>query len=75
MPVAITCEPSTLAGSSACYCSNERQQLGEIVYLLQQIAGNTMTPTQLAQASACYCSDRTTQYANITFLLCQIVNT
>lgn len=72
MPVAINCDPAALAKAAACYCSTEQQQLADIVYLLKQIAGNTMTPAQLAQASACFCSDKKTQYANITYLLCQI---
>lgn len=48
--------PKGLAAASACYvCQPENVQRSEIIYLLQQLAGNTMTPSQLAKASSCFC--------------------
>ena len=71
---AINCDPAALEKTSACYCFNEPQTRAVLVYLLAQIAGNTMTPAELAKASSCYCFDQKTGDAVLTYLLCQIAN-
>ena len=71
----IACDPNSLAKASACFCSSPKVQMAEIVFLLQQIAGNTMTPAQLAKASACYVgTPQNVQWSEITYLLCANVN-
>jgi hypothetical protein len=69
----INCDPSTIANASACFCGPSDSQRAQMIYLLAQIAGNTMTPTQLAAASVCYnCVPQDLQMAEITMLLCSI---
>jgi hypothetical protein len=48
----MTCTPSAVAYAAACYCGPEDSQRAQIIYLLQLLAGNTMTPAQLAAAAA-----------------------
>jgi hypothetical protein len=71
----INCDPSTIAKASACFCGSEDSQRAQMIYLLAQIAGNTMTPNQLAAASVCYaCIPNDLWQAEVTYLLCSIAS-
>jgi hypothetical protein len=71
----INCDPSTIAKLSACFCGPEDSQRAQMIYLLAQIAGNTMTPNQLAAAAACYnCIPQDLWQAEVTYLLCSIAS-
>lgn len=74
--MAVSCVPADLAAASKCFCFNDKNvEMGVVIYLLAQIAGNTMTPAQLADVSKCFCfPDTRTQSAVELYLLCQIVN-
>ena len=69
MPIDTT--PRGIAAASACFvCQPEDTQRAEMIYLLAQLAGNTMTPAQLAAASKCYCySDRRVAESVMVYLL------
>jgi len=70
----ISCDPSSLAAESACYCFDEQTQRAIKIYLLEQVAQTGLTPNQLAANAKCYCMDEATQAAVTTYLLCQLVN-
>ena len=71
----ISCDPGDIAKASACYCGPEDSQRAQIIYLLLQISGLSLTPTQLADAAKCYnCVPRDMQEAETTYLLCQIAS-
>lgn len=63
--------PSGLSKAAACFQGiPPGDQNAIIIYLLQQLAGNTMTPAQLAKASACYCySDKKVADSVMVYLL------
>jgi hypothetical protein len=70
---AITCDPATVAKASACWCTDEATYRASMLFLLRQIAGNTMTPAQLAAAAACYVGiPEDVWRAEVTMLLCSI---
>ena len=47
---------SELADVSKCYgCMDDDQFSASVVYLLNQIAGGSLTPAGIAANSACYC--------------------
>lgn len=51
----MTTDPAALSKLAACYVGMPLDtQNAVLIYLLQQIAGNTMTPAQLAKAAACW---------------------
>jgi hypothetical protein len=66
--------PNSTAVASAIFQGYSQRQLDmAIAYLLQQIAGNTMTPNQLAVASNCFnCFDERMLAVVQTYLLNQI---
>jgi hypothetical protein len=73
--MAITCDPAALASASACYCYDKRTANAVLIYLLAQIAGNTMAPDALARAARCYCiGDAKSRDAVLFYLLCQAAN-
>ena len=73
MPAEISCDPAALAKASACFnYSDGKVADAVIIYLLAQLAGNTMTPAQLAKAAACYVGqDAKMMDAEKVYLLCQ----
>lgn len=73
--MAITCDPAALASASACYCYDKRTANAVLIYLLAQVAGNTMAPDALARAARCYCiGDAKSRDAVLFYLLCQAAN-
>ena len=73
--MAIACDQNSLAVAAKCFCAPENVQRAEMIYLLQQIAGDTSTPAQLAKKAACYVgTPKNVQWAEITYLLCANVN-
>jgi len=74
MPIDCT-DPNALQAAAACYCFPKATQEAIMIYLLQQIAGDTSTPSELAEKAACLCiPDAKQREAVITYLLCSIVN-
>ena len=74
MPETIDCTPEAIARASACFCFPEKEANGAIIYLLQQIAGDTSTPEELAEKSKCLCFPTKTAMAIQAMLLCNLVN-
>lgn len=74
--MAISCDPNALLDASKCFkCIPSGTQSEVMIYLLQQIAGNTETTDQLMDHSKCYkCIPAGMQPEVITYLLCQIAN-
>ena len=73
--MALNCDPSAIAAASACFCGPEDLQRAEMILLLQQIAGNTMTPSQLSAAAVCFnCIPEDVWRAEVTYLLCSIAS-
>jgi hypothetical protein len=72
----INCDPNALQQAAACYkCVPAGAQNEVIIYLLQQIAGNTQTPDQLMQSATCLrCVPQGMLQEVMVYLLCQIVN-
>lgn len=71
MPV--SCDPTDLQAAARCYCFPKDVQDAIIIYLLQQIAGDTSTPSELAaKAAKMRIPDEKQREAVITYLLCQI---
>lgn len=73
----IDCSNTTaLLDASKCYnCIPTGAQSEVMIYLLQQIAGNTETVNQLMENSKCFkCIPAGMQPEVITYLLCQIAN-
>lgn len=71
--MAVSCVPADLAAAAKCFCIEDKTvQASVMIYLLAQIAGNTMTPAQLVDAAKCYCiPDSTSRDAVMIYLLCQ----
>ena len=74
--MAIDCDPHALEEAAKCFkCVPAGAQTEVMIYLLQQISGNTDTPDQLMQKANCMrCIPRGMQSEVITYLLCQIAN-
>lgn len=74
--MAISCEPADLIAASKCFvCVPKGMQNEVIIYLLQQIAGNTQTPNELLESAKCLkCLPPGTLPEIQVYLLCQIVN-
>ena len=73
--MAIDCDPSALAESAKCFCFPKDVEQAVIIYLLAQIASNTMTPSELAAAAAPYMGmPKNVQEAAMLYLTCQISN-
>lgn len=74
--MAVSCDPNDLIQAASCNrCISHGDEGPVIIYLLQQIAGNTMTPDQLMQAASCLrCIPAGIQSEIQTYLLCAIVN-
>jgi hypothetical protein len=72
----ISCDPNDLAQAANCMkCIPTGMQPEVIIYLLQQIAGNTQTTDQLVQSAACFKCIPSGMQADVqTYLLCQIAN-
>ena len=69
--MAIDCDPSALAESAKCFCFPKDVEQAVIIYLLAQIASNTMTPSELAAAAAPYTGmPKNVQEAAIVYLAC-----
>lgn len=47
--------PAEIAAASPCFCFTGSRAQSAIIYLLNQIAGGTLSPSQIASNSACYC--------------------
>lgn len=67
--------PNDIAKAAAAFNGySEGQKLAAFIYLLQQIAGNSLSPNDLSKASACFnCNDQGHQLAQIVYLLNQIL--
>lgn len=78
MPDTISCDPNELMQAAACFnkCIPQGAQGGVDIYLLQQLAGNTMTPDQLLEQAKCLnkCIPPGEAPGVIIYLLCQILN-
>lgn len=75
--MAISCEPNDLMTLSKCFDAiPSGMQLAVQTYLLQQIAGNTMTVDELMEAAACFIAKIPAgdQLAVQNYLLCQIAS-
>ncbi len=74
--MAISCEPADLQAAANCFkCDIPKgEEALVMIYLLQQIAQNTMTPQELANAATCFrCGiPRGMEQEVIMYLLCQI---
>jgi hypothetical protein len=73
----MTTDPNTLLAASACLkCISNGVKPDVMIYLLQQLAGNTMTPNQLmAQASCNRCIPDGMKWDVAIYLLTQIATT
>lgn len=76
MAETISCEPADLVAAANCFkCIPGGMQPEVMIYLLQQIAGNTETPDQLVQSAKCFkCIGQGMMSEVIVYLLCQTVN-
>jgi hypothetical protein len=75
--MAVNCsDPNSLMAAAKCMkCIPTGMQPEVIIYLLQQLAGNTMTPNQLMTAAKCMkCIPAGAQPEVQTYLLCAIAN-
>ena len=73
--MAVNCDPNALQAAAACYCFPKDTQDAILIYLFQQIAGDTSTPSELAaKAATMRIPDAQLREAVITYLLCAIVN-
>lgn len=74
--MAISCEPNDLLEAAKCFkCIPVGEQMAVQIYLLQQIAENTMTVDELLAAAKCFkCIPQGAQAEIRNYLLCQIVN-
>jgi len=70
----INCDPNALMQASKCMCIPPGKEGDVMIYLLQQIAGETSTPKELMEKAKCYCFPKGEKEAVMTYLLCQIVN-
>lgn len=66
-------DPAGIESGSACYCMTGTVYERAVIYLLNQIAGGTLTPAQIEQNSACYCFTGTTFERAAIYLLAQIL--
>lgn len=73
-PQVVPTDPNTLLEDSKCNkCIPKGEENAVIIYLLQQIAQNTMTPNELMEASKCFkCIPAGMQTEVIIYLLDQI---
>lgn len=65
---------STVEAESACWCFTGTKAESAIVYLLNQIAGGTMTKEEVEANSACWCFTGITYNRAVVYLLAQILN-
>lgn len=66
-------EPNDIAADSKCWCFTGTNAQKAIVYLLNQIAGGTMTPAEVAENSACWCFTGVAFERAAVYLLAQIL--
>jgi len=66
--------PQQVASAAACYdCIPQGYRESVMIYLLAQIASNTMTPSELAAAAVCYdCIPAGYRLSVIIYLLAQV---
>ena len=65
-------EVPEVASNSRCWCFTGTNRDSAIVYLLNQIAGGTMTAEEVAENSRCWCFTGSAFERAVTYLLAQI---
>jgi hypothetical protein len=67
----ISCIPADVASASVCFCGPEDSQRAQMIYLLLQLSGLTLTPAQLAAAAAPYMGQpQDMMEAEMVYLMC-----
>lgn len=74
--MAVECTPTALVAGAGCLtCLTPQQAEWIVVYLLQQIAGDTHTPAELVEHAKCFSCLSPKQLLEVQdWLLCQILN-
>lgn len=72
--MSVSCEPNDLMQAAKCVCIPPGKQGDVMIYLLQQIAGDTSTPKELMEKAKCMCIPPGKAEEVMAYLLCQIVN-
>lgn len=72
--MSVDCDPNALMQAAKCMCIPPGKELEVMVYLLQQIAGDTSTPSELMAKAKCICIPKGKTEEVMVYLLCQILN-
>lgn len=72
--MSVDCDPNALMQAAKCMCIPSGMEGQVMIYLLQQIAGDTSTPKELLEKAKCMCISEGKTEEVMVYLLCQILN-